>query len=431
MQLGYGGAEVKVLLTTPTIDNITIFKYFDRRAIHLKDISSKDDLLYLCNNVEYQVGFEWPNVALLFIKENIPSIDILDYPTMEEYRNTIENGNYDAVAFSFYTISVDKIVEMAGMARECGVKEIWAGNYGATTPGYERYFDRIFKGHGEALLKPIIEGKELTYRRHPIILGHWGFLSMKKKIGFLYTLTGCRYRCKFCPTTNYIGDVLYFPIEEVYRVIDEYYKMGVEHVMIMDENFLQDWEHSHKTIMKLQERDMTWQCLARVDNIKGRVRELKKLGFRSAELGIESLNSSTLKEYKGGAFKIKDIIELFDELQDNGLTVVMSYILGYPSDTEESFLDAVDIIKNLKASFCTVFTALTPYCNTNLVDLEEKIVDRDPRHYDGYHLVFRHPHLEPEQVRNLFWKAHESTIHPLNSKKKRIIERWRELKEND
>jgi radical SAM superfamily enzyme YgiQ (UPF0313 family) len=145
--------------------------------------------------------------------------------------------------------------------------------------------------------------------------------------------------------------------------------------------------------------------------------------MRSLYVGVESLDDRSLRDYRKGQ-KSHDILDVFSELNDNGISVTLTYILGNESDTEESFLEAVGIIRDVLKPFCVVFLVLTPHANSKLQELEKKIIDRDPRHYDSMHLVWKHPHLEPSQVRDLLWKGHQSVIHPGNYPKRKIMKRW-------
>ena len=120
---------MRVLLTTATWEGIIpFFTCRKEHNIKLKEIHEKDDMLQLCMNTEYQLGFEWPNGALRMIKENVHSIDILDYPSMEEYETLLNEVDYDVVAFSFRRRNIPQIMNMVKMARNYGVKETWAGN---------------------------------------------------------------------------------------------------------------------------------------------------------------------------------------------------------------------------------------------------------------------------------------------------------------
>ncbi len=54
-----------------------------------------------------------PSFGLRFIKETVDyPIDILEYPTPEDYERQLEEG-YDVVGISFMTFKVDEAIEMA------------------------------------------------------------------------------------------------------------------------------------------------------------------------------------------------------------------------------------------------------------------------------------------------------------------------------
>lgn len=87
--------------------------------------------------------------GLRFIKENVPEVDILEYPSWQQFCSTVRDGDYDVVGFSFFMHHTSEALEMADAAREMGVDETWAGNYGALTPEIQDRFDRVFVGYAE------------------------------------------------------------------------------------------------------------------------------------------------------------------------------------------------------------------------------------------------------------------------------------------
>lgn len=415
---------MRVLITTPPWKGIIPF-YTCRRKhnIKLDKISKKDDLLQLSINTEYQLGTEWPNGGLHIIKENVPSVDILDYPSIEEYETCLNKENYDVVGFSFRRKDIPQIINMVKMARNYGVKKVWAGNYGANSPGMDKILDRIFIGDGVKPLKLIVEGKPLEYLHHPILTGKiWN----RFPIGYIYTALGCRYKCKFCSTRNFIPEPLYFPIKEIRRVLDAYTRQGIQTVTILDETFLQDSKKSEQVIQELYKRGLTWHCTTRINLIKGKVKRLYKMGMRSIYIGIESLTNYTLKSYAKG-HTLANILDGFKELNDLDIRTSISYILGYEFDTIESILESIEIIKNDIKPFCAVFLVLTPHTNSKLTHLEPLVVDNNPKHYDTRHLVWKHPHLFPEDIRELLWIASKETVHPKNVINRRIIEKLKKI----
>jgi len=103
-------------------------------------------------NTKTNIRFSWKryiSFGLRFIKQNIPEIEILEYPTWEEYKRMIKKTKPNILGFSFYTNDIPVVLKMIEFARKNGVKEIWGGNYGVLTYGIEEYFDKIFIGYAE------------------------------------------------------------------------------------------------------------------------------------------------------------------------------------------------------------------------------------------------------------------------------------------
>jgi radical SAM superfamily enzyme YgiQ (UPF0313 family) len=378
-------------------------------------------------NSEYQMGWEWPNGALRIIKENVPSIDILEYPSMGEFETTLNEKNYDVAAFSFRRMDVPMILEMVKIAREYGVKEVWAGNYGANTPGMEKVFDRIFLGDGVEPMKLLIEGKTLEYLQHPTVRGN---IFFRYPVGYLYTAIGCRFKCKFCSTKNFFPGPKYFPIEEIRRVLDIYLQQGIQTITILDETFLQDRERSKEVINELHKREMLWHCTTRINLLDGQIKALYAKGMRSIYTGIESLANHTLKAYTKGHSTSK-VFDVFKELNDMEIRTTVSYILGYEFDTIESILDSLEILKTIIRPFCNPFLVLTPHTNSKISHLEPLIEDHEHTHYDTRHLVWKHPHLFPGEIRELLWLAHKETVHPKNHMNNKIVNKLKTIESNN
>ena len=71
-------------------------------------------------------GFTWRfrmprriSFGLRFLRQNVPGIEILEYPTRAEYRRMLERG-WDVVGFSFYLEESNEILRMAEEARTGG-----------------------------------------------------------------------------------------------------------------------------------------------------------------------------------------------------------------------------------------------------------------------------------------------------------------------
>ena len=86
--------------------------------------------------------------GLRFIKQNVPEIEILEYPLWHEYINKLKEG-WDIVGFSFYQHEIGEVIKMAEEARTQGVRELWAGNYGVLDSIVNDIVDRVILGPGE------------------------------------------------------------------------------------------------------------------------------------------------------------------------------------------------------------------------------------------------------------------------------------------
>ena len=64
--------------------------------------------------------------GLRFLRQNVPGISILEYPTRPEYSAQLRR-EWDAVGFSFYLDETNDILDMAEEARAMGISQVWGG----------------------------------------------------------------------------------------------------------------------------------------------------------------------------------------------------------------------------------------------------------------------------------------------------------------
>ena len=226
-----------------------------------------------------------PAFGLRFIRENVRGVEILEYPTWEEYRAALRRG-WDVVGISFFTWTTPDALQMAAMAREAGAGQVWAGNYGVMTPDISQHFDRVYTGNCEAALKKAIEGVDLPAVEHPVIVGKSQWNLMHENVGFLYTKRGCGSHCTFCPTPRFAKGDEETVITGTDRVLDAYARLNASPVIIFDETFMENESHASAVIEQLARRNLRWVCLTRADRIVGRVAELKTRGLHSAIVGV-------------------------------------------------------------------------------------------------------------------------------------------------
>lgn len=416
----------KALLTTVPIEDIALTARVDRRKVTIR---TPEECFTAANNIEFINGFSLPNYATRFLKANVPSLEVLEYPTWDEYARALASGDYDLVGISFWTYTSPEALTMARMAREAGVREIWGGGHGINTPGVAQHFDRVFKSYSEYQLKPLLEGEALVNFRHPILDSKYDYHLTDVLTGFLFSVRGCRFQCSFCSGPNYYERLAETPIEEVERVLDVYAKLGIRHITVVDETFLQRPTHAGRVLDALKAREMTFTCTSRVDLLSKHVDALKRYGLKNVYLGIESIDDQSLASVHKGLRSSKTE-SLLKHLEKLGIYAFGTYMLGLGNDTVASVQAAVEKLMTFQALYGVVFWIATPFPGTRYYDEVEaagEILDQDPKHYDALHLVHRHPNLDPPQAQQLLQWCVKNHCHAQNLRKAKILRRWAQL----
>lgn len=341
--------------------------------------------------------------GLRFLKQNLPELEILEYPTWPEYLKKIREG-WDIVGFSFYLNEICEILEMADAARGVGIKELWAGNYGALTPEVEPYFDRVFIGYAEDQIAQVL-GRRVESLRHPplvlcIRLGPIGLKYMR--FGVVFTSRGCPMRCKFCQTPSFCPKPFRIPLESVEEVLRYYRRMGLNQLMILDENFGAIRDHTERVTELLARYKFYWWVMVRADQVVKNLPEWVKCGFASGFIGVESFSQATLNKVDK-----RETVEVIEDsvrrMHEHNCYAGGYYIIGFEDETVESIRADMRWLMDLKLDY-TQLCVITPLPRTQLWDeisTRYGIVEQDWHRFDMKSLVWRHPRITPSQMESL------------------------------
>jgi radical SAM superfamily enzyme YgiQ (UPF0313 family) len=339
--------------------------------------------------------------GLRFLRQNIPELNILEYPTRAEFSRVLARG-WDAVGFSFYLEETPRILQMAEDARRAGVKELWAGNYGALTPSVQPNFDKVFSSYAEDAVGEII-GKKIESIWHPPLIvefrlpGGWPI-----PVGVLFTARGCSFTCTFCQTTAFAPRPRPIPLEAIERAIRFYAEHGVAYVLILDENFGNLPRHAEDVIELLSRYRIRWLVQSRVDLFLRNFDRWVELGMEGALFGIESFHQDVLKQIRKNE-KAGTSRELTERLNRAGLYAQGYYIIGFPTETEESIREDLRTLAALQLDV-TQITIVTPHPRTQLwseVESKYGILENDWGKFDTKHLVWGHPNCRPGALESL------------------------------
>ncbi len=353
--------------------------------------------------------------GLRFIKQNIPFIEILEYPTWNEFKEKVNEKDWDIIGFSFYLNEIHEILEMASYARSKEIPQLWAGNYGALTEEIQPKFDRIFSSYSEEMLSDLfrvpLPEKGII---HPPLIANTSFHGFKLNCqGYLFTNRGCNNKCDFCQTPPFCPKPSKIPLESIDQVLRYYKKLGITEVIILDESFGLYRKHAENVINLLDKYGFYWFPMIRADYLKKRMNDWNKKGLIGALTGIENLNQDTL-DALGKNETIDEIVSAVKQLKKMNMFAVGYYMIGFPEETVPSIIRDIKKVAQLKLDI-TQLCVITPLPATPLwKETIEKygIIDHDWHHYNAKHLVWNHPHIKPEQMREILLNAFKVVYPP-------------------
>jgi radical SAM superfamily enzyme YgiQ (UPF0313 family) len=365
--------------------------------------------------------------GLRFLRQNVPGISILEYPTRSEYSAQLRRG-WDAVGFSFYLEETNDIIDMVQEARATGIPELWAGNYGALTPSIQSTFDHVFTGYSEEALARQL-GTPLEEIQHPPLISEFRFPGgWRIPVGVLFSSRGCSFRCTFCQTTAFAPQPKPISLDSIDRVLRFYTRHGVRFVLMLDENFGNLPSHAEAVLELLARHGVRWLVQSRVDLFLRNFDNWRKRGMEGALFGIESFHQEILKQMHKNE-KVQAAFELVERLNRAGLYAQGYYIIGLPSETPESIAEDLRTLASLELDV-TQITIVTPHPQTEMWrDLESNygIFEEDWSKFDTKHLVWNHPHCAPGVLESLLEQGFRSCYGPnwlKRTMKKFVAKRW-------
>jgi radical SAM superfamily enzyme YgiQ (UPF0313 family) len=346
------------------------------------------------------------SAGLRFIKQNIPQIEILEYPSWEQYVNKLKEG-WDIVGFSFYLNETHEIIRMAKKAKAVGIPELWGGNYGALTKDVQHYFDRIFLGYSEHKIAHAL-GYKVNEIIHPPLIIPAGIPNLNLNwMGVLFTTRGCAIKCTFCQSPAFEEKIEKIPIESIERVLAYYKRMGIGNVVILDEYFGMNPKHADAVVALFKKYKLLWWTMTRADFISKKLDVWDNnggLGLAGVGLGLESFNSEVLERINKKE-KAQEILDAVKKVHKRGIGVIGYYMIGFDNENRANIKDSLKQLGELKLE-ATQLCIITPLPKTPLWDeLDENygIFEKDWHKYNTKHLVWNHPSINPKEMQELLY----------------------------
>jgi radical SAM superfamily enzyme YgiQ (UPF0313 family) len=188
---------------------------------------------------------------------------------------------------------------------------------------------------------------------------------------------GCPYGCEFCTVTGFFGDSIRFRsnasvVDELLRLKAlEKQQMGKIAVFFIDDNFAINPRRTKSLLREIIARGAQVPWVAQISMNLLRDEELVSLiaqsGGKWIFMGLESIDSASLKSVRKGFNKPDEYKAILESLARHGLFAITSFIFGMDGDTPSVAQRTLDVIGTWPPGL-PVFGLLTPYPATPLYD---------------------------------------------------------------
>ena len=370
--------------------------------------------------------------GLMLIQENIDApCTLLDFPTLERFTDELRTIRYDIIGIGAIIPNLPKVAKMCALIRRLQPHAtIIVGGHVANHPGINELVDadHIARGEGVEFMRRFLGEDPSRPLRHPAVLSGLGAMTMGVPLGagpkdtaaMVLCSVGCPMGCNFCATSAMFGGkgkMIHFfetgdQLFELMCSLES--KLGTQSFFMMDENFLLHRKRALRLLELMEQHDKPWALYvfssAHVIS-KYTIDQIVRLGVSWVWMGLEGEDASYDK------LKGIDVRALVRDLQDNGVRVLGSSIIGLETHTPENLARVIDYAAAYDTDFHQ-FMLYTPIPGTPLwrehkakgdllLDDEAKLADVHGQTRFNFH----HQHIpagaERELLRNAFRRDFE------------------------
>ena len=355
-----------------------------------------------------------PSFALRMLQANLDApCTVLDYPTLEDFTREIRDHEYDVVGISSIVPNTGKVKKMCEVVREHRPgATIVVGGHIAAREGLEGIIDadHIVRGDGIAWFRRYLGGDVKAPVRHPMVYSGFGARILGidlpqtpgRTAAILIPSVGCPVGCNFCSTSALFGGKgksvnFYETGDELYSVMCQIERtLRVRSFFVLDENFLLHRKRALRLLELMERNGKSWALnvfsSARVLESYS-IEQLVGLGVIWVWMGLEGEGSRYRK------LEDVDTRRLVRKLQENGIRVLGSSIIGLEHHTPETLEAVIDYAVSHDTDFHQ-FMLYTPNPGTPLYEqhrrdgtlLPESAFPAADAH-GQYRFNYRHPHI--------------------------------------
>jgi radical SAM superfamily enzyme YgiQ (UPF0313 family) len=318
--------------------------------------------------------------GIMMIQANIAApCTVLDFPTRTAFAGELTTNHYDVVGISSIIVNLGKVREMCRVVRKLSPQsKIIVGGHVSAIPGIESMIDadEIVRGEGIGWMREYLGENPDAPIRHPEIVSGLetrilGVRLPERRGATAATIVpsvGCPMGCNFCATSSFFGGkgkfINFFRTgAELFDLMSRMEALlKVQTFFVMDENFLLHRERALELLHHMKKAGKSWglAVFASANAIrKYTLQELVDLGISWLWMGLESPHSRYAK------LQNTDTRQLVRDLQDHGIRVQGSTIIGLEHHTRDNISAEIDYAVDHRTDFHQ-FMLYTPVPGTPL-----------------------------------------------------------------
>ncbi len=221
----------------------------------------------------------------------------------------------------------------------------------------------------------------------------------------------CINNCSFCCQPAFFGapSLRQRSVRHVLDELEWVQELGFREVMFNDATLTADSNWVTLLLEGMIEKriDLAWNCSTRADCVDPYILGLmKKAGCHTIALGMESVDSTVLKNIRKGITP-EQITQAVSLIKKQGMDTIIFCVVGFPGETRESIEKTISFLNTLDTTFITLGIAV-PAPGTDFyryVDENNYLHTRNWRLYDPMKKpVFSYPDLSADEI--AYYSAH-------------------------
>ena len=214
---------------------------------------------------------------------------------------------------------------------------------------------------------------------------------------------GCHNRCNFCYLSTE-GMHIPYSMKRVNQIVEEIVSERASYVVFIDNNLGSKKTYLYELSAALAPLKITWSAAVTIDvtDDPQLVSSMAASGCTGVFVGFESLNEDSLMNTGKRSPKPDDYARRVQMLQDQGIQVNGSFVLGFDHDHPDVFEKTMRWIERVKLESAN-FQILTPYPGTPLFKEMEsagRLLHTNWDLYDTGNVVYQPKNMTADELAN-------------------------------